>query len=99
VATDLQVLRRLIDEPDETTYSDVDLTTRINTAGNDLDVAALAVWEEKMAAASGFVNMSEGGSSRSLAQAFDHAQAMVTYFKTKVGRQPGGTVMRKITRV
>jgi hypothetical protein len=98
VATDLQVLRRLIDEPDETTYSDADLTTRLT--GSTEDVVALAVWEEKMAAAASLVNVSEGGSSRSMSQAFDHAQAMVTYFTKKVNKtDTGAAVMRKITRV
>lgn len=94
--TSIQTLRRLIDEPDEakSPYKDAELTSRLSVAGDDTNLVALGVWQEKMAAASSLVNTSEGGSSRSMSQAFDHAVKMVEYFSASVG----GTRIRRLTR-
>lgn len=82
--TDLELLRRLIDEPTTTTYADVELTDRLNAVDGDKNLVAHQVWVEKLAALSSFVNTSEGGSSRSMAQAFDHAKAMVELYGSLV---------------
>lgn len=94
--TSIQTLRRLIDEPDEasSTYTDAELVARLSDTGDDTNLVALEVWREKMAAASSLVNTSEGGSSRSMSQAFDHAVKMVEYFSAAVG----GTRIRHLTR-
>jgi hypothetical protein len=96
--TDLESLRRLVDEPDETTYSDTELISRLAASGSSLYTVARDVWGEKLAALSGLVNVSEGGSSRSMSQAFDHAQAMYTHFAGLVVTS-GAPVLRKLTRL
>lgn len=93
--TSLALLRRLIDEPTTATYADDELNSRLSDAVGDRNVVALEVWQEKMSAAASLVNTSEGGSSRSMSQAFDHAQAMVEHFQSLVG---GTTRIRKLTR-
>jgi hypothetical protein len=98
ILTPLFLLRRATDEPDPTTYTDAELTERLTDAGNDVNVVARDIWQEKLAAASTFVNVSEGGSSRSLSQAYDHAKEMLAYYQDQVDQALGGTVLRKLVR-
>ena len=92
-------LRRLVDEPTEDIYTDKELEDRL-AAGNKF-AAARDIWREKLAAAAGLVNISEGGSSRSMSQAYDHAKEMVELYEglANSGSATGGTVLRRITRV
>lgn len=95
-------LRRMIDEPTEDTYSDTELQGRLDAA-NKFAVAR-DIWREKLAAASTFVNISEGGSSRSMDQAYQHAREMMELYdgladSVSQDGSAGGTVLRKITRV
>lgn len=96
--TPVQQLRRYVDEPDLTTYSDAELTERIEAAEGSVILVARDIWAEKMAAASGFVNVSEGGSSRSMSQAFDHAKEMWEFFAEQASAT-GRTVQHKLTRL
>lgn len=95
--SDLVLLRRLIDEPDDSTYTDVELTDRLAAAGADKDVVALEIWGEKVVKFASLVDTSEGGSSRRNSQAFDHAKDMVLHFRGLV-EMAGKTVIRKIAR-
>lgn len=58
--------------------------------GQDLDNAltpnaiALAWWKSRMAQTANMMDTSEGGSSRSMSQAWQHAQSMVTYYQQQV---------------
>lgn len=45
---------------------------------------ALAYWQSRMANFVDVVDTSEGGSSRSTGQAWQHAQAMVVYYQARV---------------
>jgi hypothetical protein len=93
-------LRRLIDEPEATTYTDAELTLRLTEAEGDANSVALDIWIEKLAQLSGLVDISEGGSSRKNSQAFEQARFMVDYFTGVVGEAAlGGTVLRKIVRI
>jgi hypothetical protein len=97
--TDLEKLRRLIAEPDTTTYSDAELNTRLADTGGDLNLTSLGVWREKMIAlASVGVDVSEGGSSRRLSQAYDHAKDMVAYFERLTQTGTGAPIIRKLAR-
>lgn len=98
VLTPLFLLRRAIDEPDESTYSDNELNERLANAGEAVNLVARDVWAEKVAASAGFVNVSEGGSSRALSQAHEQAKAMLDYYQGLIDDVLGGTVLRKITR-
>jgi hypothetical protein len=63
----------------------VELDDRLTQAKSNKNAVALEIWTEKMAAAASLVNISEGGSSRSSGQAFDHAVKMVERFTALVG--------------
>lgn len=100
--TPLAQLRRLINEPDAAgTYSDVELTDRLTAAANDMNTVARDVWAEKVAAYADLVNISEGGSSRSMSQAYDHAKEMWKHYYDLVLLEAGNAapVLRRITRV
>lgn len=97
VPTSLESLRRLVDEPTTATYTDAELQSRLDLAKGDKNVVALDIWTEKLAATVVLVNVSEGGSTRSMGQAFDHAEKMVEHFTGLVATS-GGTKIRKLTR-
>jgi DNA helicase IV len=98
MATPVQKLRLLVDEPTTNTYTDSDLNQRLVDASNDLNVTARDIWQEKMAAAAKLVNLSEGGSTRSASQIFDHAKAMWEHFSSVVG-ESGAPKIRKLSRL
>jgi hypothetical protein len=77
-------LRLLIAEPDETTYPEDLLDTRVDAAGGNLDKVAYAVWVEKAASLAVLADISEGGSSRSNNALQDKALKMVALFKAKI---------------
>jgi hypothetical protein len=96
--TALQLLRRAIDEPTEETYSDAELSERLSSADSP-DVAARDIWGEKMSAMASLVNVSEGGSSRSMSQAYDHAKEMWLHYDSLVAKATHAPVLRRIGRV
>lgn len=73
---ELAKLRRMTDTPpNDATYTDAVLAEIID-GSSSIESAAAQVWTEKAAAASGAVDMSESGSSRSLSQLQRNALAM-----------------------
>lgn len=96
-------LRRAIDEVDvaTSTYTDAELAFLLTT--ETLYTAARDIWIEKMSGATGLVNMSEGGSSRSMAQAYDHIKDMVAMYTNLAAGEatgaPTGAVIRPIVRI
>lgn len=83
-------LRRLIGEPNDTApWTDAVLADIIDNA-DDLDLAALEVWEAKAASAASLVDTAESGSSRRLSQMHDQALKMVAHYRqsTAVTDQP-----------
>jgi hypothetical protein len=77
-------LRLLIAEPDETTYSEALLNSRIDTAGGNLNQVAYDTWTEKAASYAAMADISEGGSSRSNGSLHAKALQMVKLFKAKL---------------
>lgn len=73
-ADDIAALRLLIAEPDQDTYSDEELSNRLD-AGTEY-VVAFDIWTEKAASAAGLVDISEGGSSRKLGDVYEQALGM-----------------------
>lgn len=68
-AQQIAELRRLIDEPDATTYSDDTLGNRIDATGvDDLYQLASTIWREKAASYSGLIDVREGTSDRKMSQ-------------------------------
>jgi len=76
-------LRRMVAEPTTATYSDEALSALVDDKGS-LDAAAAAVWEEKAAAASTLVNVSESGSSRSMQQIHQNALEMAKFYSGRI---------------
>src|SRR5687768_1134743 len=78
---DIARLRRLIGEPDDAEpWTDLVLSEIIDN-NDDLNSAALEVWEGKLADSAGMVDTTESGSSRKLSQLSDQAAKMVAYYK------------------
>jgi hypothetical protein len=90
MATEAQIvaLRLLIAEQDESTYSNVSLSDRIDGAAGELNLVAFNVWTEKAARYATLVNISEGGSTRQNGDLMDKALKMVSHFKSLL---PDGT--------
>lgn len=87
---DIARLRRLVGEPDDVApWSDATLAGIIDDA-DDLNSAALEIWESKAAASASFVDTTESGSSRRMSQVNDQALKMVNYFRglTTTSTQP-----------
>ena len=100
MASALVSLRRLIDEPDESVYTDDELTDRLAATlpAGDLNTVARDVWQEKMAAAAGFVDTSEGGSQRRMDQAYQHAKEQYQLYAGLVESTGRPSVLRRLTR-
>lgn len=77
-------LRLLVDEPEETYYTDQALSDRIDGAVGNLDAVAYEVWIEKAARWAALANVSEGGSSRSMDSLHAKALQMVELFRRKL---------------
>lgn len=87
---DIARLRRLIGEPDDVAPWTDQVLADIIDSNEDLNSAALEVWESKQAEAAGMVDTTESGSSRKLSQLNDQAAKMVAYYRglTNPGTEP-----------
>lgn len=103
-AEEISALRLLIAEPDVNgIYTDVVLSSMINSASSDLNKAAHDVWVQKAAAAAELVDISEGGSQRKMGDIHEQALNMAAHFARQVsgGVDPGApkyTRMHKLAR-
>ena len=92
--------RLLIGEPDETTYTDADLSAVLDSA-TSVNSAAASIWTQKAAASAALVNVSESGSSRSLGDLQKNALAMAAQFRQAAEADQStapGIRIRRITR-
>lgn len=82
MATEQQIhdLRVMIDEPTQATYTDLDLSTRIDTSSSPQFLASL-IWSENAAVYSGLVDVQEGSSRRSLGQLQANALKMASHYR------------------
>lgn len=103
-AEQLAQVRRMIDEDtDANGYTDALLIAGaeaffVNSAYN-LRAYAGSLWEEKAAKAAELVNVSESGSSRSMAQVFDHYMAMAARFNSSIGTDTATATYPRSTRI
>lgn len=75
----MDLLRRLTDYFAADPYADPDLSTMIDT--NGLHMTAARLWDEKAAALSKLVDVSESGSSRQLGDSYKNALSMGEHFR------------------
>jgi len=82
VATPDQIaaLRRLINEPDATTYTDAVLSTRLDAIAGDANALASVIWREKAATYAGLIDVQEGNSVRKMSQLYAQAVKMADVF-------------------
>jgi len=78
-AEDIATLRRYVNEPTQTPYTDAALGLRIDAASS-LSFLAREIWLEKAASYAGLVDMQEGSSRRSLSQLRENALSMAASF-------------------
>lgn len=93
--SEIASLRRMVNEPTATLYSDVDLGTLIDGSTN-LAGAAATIWDEKAARFAQLVNVKEGSSSRDLGDLYEQALSMSTHYSSASlaaagGRKPART--------
>lgn len=86
-AEDIAALRKMINEPDATSYDDTFLGTLIDNSAT-LNVAAAAIWREKATAYSEMVDYTESGSSRKNSILYERALAQADYYATADGETP-----------
>lgn len=78
-AEDVARLRRLTNEPTDTTYTNIILSAYIDAALT-VELAASEVWLEKAAKYSALVDTTEGSSSRKMSQLRDAALKMAELY-------------------
>lgn len=93
MASDLDLLRRYINDPVPTDGSDPEypnetLQDALDRSGGDPEKAAAEVWRWKAAEAAALVDVSEGNAARAMSDLQGHALNMVKHFE---GASPGPT--------
>jgi hypothetical protein len=82
----------------DTMFSDEQFTTWIDTSGSTA-AAALQVWEAKLAAWAGLVDVTDGAAQRALSDLMDHGTKMIGYYEDLVaGPNRNRTRVGKIVR-
>lgn len=97
-AEEIEGLRLLVAEPDETTYTDAALGGILDAASSPNEAAA-TIWTQKAAAAATLVNVSESGSSRSLGDIQKNALAMAKVFADAIQADPVTSVGVRVSRI
>lgn len=92
----IDALRRLIDDPDKTEFSDVDLGLILDGLSGDVNKAASESWSIKASRYSRLVDITESGSSRKLGDLYKNALAMKAIYD---GKAEEGISTRGRTRI
>lgn len=87
---DINTLRRITNELDDTFYTDLTLADYLDANGS-VDAAAAVIWQEKAARASNLVNVSESGSSRSMQQVYQNALDQAKFYSGRAGTDAGSS--------
>lgn len=98
-ASDILIVRGNTNEPNDVApFTDAYIGGLIDAS--DVAGATAVIWENKAAILSEQVDVTEAGASHKFSDLFDHAQKMVTYWRTQAGTEPTtGTVrVKKIER-
>lgn len=103
MATDAEItlLRRMIAEDTEEVYTNVELGTRLDAAADPKHTRiSWEIWTEKAARYTSLVDVSEGGSSRSMGQLQQKAIEMVKLFKGQLdAAEPPPEPLTGVTRL
>jgi hypothetical protein len=81
---DIARLRRLIGEPNSVEPWTDETLAGIIDDNDDLNSAALEVWEAKASSAASMVDTTESGSSRKMSQLHEQALKMIAYYRNLV---------------
>ena len=97
---EIQKLRELLDEIDETGFWSADALRKLIDESVDLDEAAAKGWTTKAAQFAGLVDVQEGNSKRSLGDLYEQAVAMSKVFleRSSVSAEEPTAVRRSRTR-
>lgn len=97
------LLRKMVAEPDDTTYTDEMLGILIDSFGTDaalpLSSAASAIWFQKAASYAELVNISEGGSSRANGELYKRATEMGNLYQSQVDVATGSSQRTRVARL
>lgn len=101
-ADEVVQLRSLVAEPDETTFTDAELSDIFDGAAS-MNAAAADIWRRKAARSASLVNVAESGSSRSLGDLTKQALTMAEQFSAlqeqeSAGNNIGGVRINRIVR-
>lgn len=80
--SDIATVRRNVNEPTDTIYSDSDIGVIVDADG--VAGASATIWREKAAVYSGLVNVSESGASHSYSDLSRNALAMASAWDKQV---------------
>lgn len=101
---EIAALRLLIAESGAETYTDQQLSDRLDAAGSE-NRLSYYIWTEKAAALAGLTDVSEGGSIRSQNQLMDKALKMAALFKERWASEAApvdpvqvGTIISRLRR-
>lgn len=93
---EIDAFRLTIGEQDETMYTDLLLSDRMDAA-TDLTELAVTIWREKAARYARLVDMQEGTSRRSLSQMYEQALGMISVLSGESGGSGGTSSAHKTT--
>lgn len=77
---EVQLVRRMVDEPGTTTYSNTAIADLLDALGS-AEAAAAQVWREKAARLAALTDVSESGSSRSMSKLHTNALRMAEFYE------------------
>jgi hypothetical protein len=97
-ADEVAALRLFVSEPDDSTYTDIMLSTILDAAVST-NAAAYEIWLQKAAGYSDVVDISEGGSQRKNSDLYKNAVTMAGLFKARVELDALGDGRTRITKL
>ncbi len=83
--TAIETLRKMTGEVGSSDYSDADLSAVLETAKDNLNLAAATIWEWKAAAIATNYDFSVDGGSYQRSQAYDNCKKQAAHYRAKSG--------------
>lgn len=93
-------LRRLVDEPsDSSKYDSQRLAAILSAHNGNVNLAAVQIWNEKAAKYAQLVDMQEGDTKRSLSDLMDNALKMAKLFRDTGNSDDTGRAPTTVSRI